>query len=251
MISIITITFNNKNGLRKTLDSIRNQSSDQYELIVVDGLSTDDSHKVICEYEDIISIYLSERDNGIYDAMNKGISLCNSDYIIFMNAGDVFLNSNVLFSITQSLDYESKSIYVGSYICRTEYGVDKMVLPNIGDNYDMPTSHQAMILPYVKDLSYDLKYRICADYNLFCFLRNKFPVIKLELVIALTEGGGVSDKRWYMALKEKYKINVFYQGKIKSIFNFFIKLQIEFIKKILRSFLSRKILSCFYKGIFR
>lgn len=88
LISIITINYNNSIGLADTIRSVISQIDANYEYIVIDGGSTDDSVKVIKQYEDKLSYWVSERDRGIYHAMNKGIEQATGDYCLFLNSGD-------------------------------------------------------------------------------------------------------------------------------------------------------------------
>ena len=87
-LSIITINYNNREGLRKTIESVVNQTYRNFEYIIIDGGSTDGSVEVVKEYADRISYWVSEPDNGIYNAMNKGVLAANGKYIQFLNSGD-------------------------------------------------------------------------------------------------------------------------------------------------------------------
>lgn len=95
-ISVITINRNNAAGLQKTINSVVSQASFDFEYVVVDGLSTDNSLAVIKDYEEKIDRWLSENDKGIYNAMNKGLAMATGEYVIFLNSGDVFHNDDVL-----------------------------------------------------------------------------------------------------------------------------------------------------------
>ena len=94
--SIITINYNNRDGLRNTIESIINQSYKDYEFIVIDGGSTDGSVDIINEYKDRITYWVSEKDNGIYHAMNKGVKTAHGEYLSFINSGDMLYNDHVL-----------------------------------------------------------------------------------------------------------------------------------------------------------
>ncbi|WP_291275238.1 glycosyltransferase, partial [Flavobacterium sp.] len=96
MISVITVNYNNDNGLKKTIESVINQTYKNFEFIIIDGGSTDQSSEIIKNYQDKINYWVSEPDKGVYSAMNKGIKVANGDFLIFMNSGDVFINENVL-----------------------------------------------------------------------------------------------------------------------------------------------------------
>lgn len=94
--SIITVNYNNKEGLRNTIESVIHQSFRDFEYIVIDGGSTDGSADILREYDEQITYWVSEKDDGIYNAMNKGIAQAKGEYLNFMNSGDCFYNELVL-----------------------------------------------------------------------------------------------------------------------------------------------------------
>jgi len=98
--SIITINYNNCAGLRKTIESVVNQTYTDFEYIVIDGGSTDGSAEVIREYAERIDYWVSEPDKGIYNAMNKGILKATGEYLNFMNSGDCFYTMEALASVS-------------------------------------------------------------------------------------------------------------------------------------------------------
>jgi glycosyltransferase involved in cell wall biosynthesis len=95
-ISVITINYNNSSGLKRTIKSVKEQRGFIYEFIIIDGGSIDNTLEVINEYKTIITKSISEKDDGIYHAMNKGIKLSSGDYLLFLNSGDYFYNSTSL-----------------------------------------------------------------------------------------------------------------------------------------------------------
>ena len=99
MVTVITINYNNREGLQRTLDSVRKQSVHEFEYIIVDGGSTDGSRELIEENRDIITEWVSEKDNGIYNAMNKGVAMASGDYCLFLNSGDVFHDPEVMHKV--------------------------------------------------------------------------------------------------------------------------------------------------------
>ena len=94
--SIITVNYNNKDGLRKTIESVIHQTFRDFEFIVIDGGSTDGSAEVLKEYDAQIDYWVSEPDNGVYYAMNKGTRQAHGDYLNFMNSGDCLYDEKVL-----------------------------------------------------------------------------------------------------------------------------------------------------------
>lgn len=95
-ITIVTVVYNDKNNIEKTINSVLNQSYNSKEYIVVDGKSTDGTLEIVKKYADQISVIVSEPDRGIYDAMNKAVDLAHNEWIIFMNSGDVFADNDTL-----------------------------------------------------------------------------------------------------------------------------------------------------------
>ena len=110
-LSIITINYNNHNGLKKTIDSMISQSYKDYEWIVIDGGSTDGSKELIEQYSQYMFYHVSEPDKGIYNAMNKGILVSHGEYLLFLNSGDYLFDKNVLERVAPLL--KNKDIYVG------------------------------------------------------------------------------------------------------------------------------------------
>ena len=96
LISIITINYNNSLGLKKTIESVINQTSHDFEYIVIDGGSNDGTQEIIQEYNDKISYWISEKDTGIYQAMNKGWRQATGEYCLFLNSGDYLYDENVI-----------------------------------------------------------------------------------------------------------------------------------------------------------
>lgn len=121
MPTVITINLNNAEGLKSTIQSVIEQKNCNFEYIVIDGGSKDESVDVIKEYGDRISYWISEPDSGIYNAMNKGIKKASGDYLLFLNSGDVFVSDEVLFRCSlQSKDFD---IVYGDLILLDNKGV--------------------------------------------------------------------------------------------------------------------------------
>ncbi|MGC1204927.1 MAG: glycosyltransferase family 2 protein [Flavobacteriaceae bacterium] len=112
IISIITINYNNKIGLEATIRSVQNQTATNYEHIVIDGNSVDGSKEIIENNKDSFSYWVSEPDNGVYHAMNKGIKVATGIYVFFLNSGDEFIDRNVL-EVFNNFALKGKDIYFG------------------------------------------------------------------------------------------------------------------------------------------
>ncbi len=103
-LSIITINYNNKVGLQKTIESVIAQTSKEFEFIIIDGNSNDGSKDIIAQYQSNFTYAISEPDTGIYNAMNKGIAKSNGEYLLFLNSGDWLNNNQVIASIKNHLN---------------------------------------------------------------------------------------------------------------------------------------------------
>ena len=114
-ISIITINYNNLEGLKKTVESSKNQTYQDFEYIVIDGGSTDGSAKYLEENKKLFNYYVSEPDKGVYHAMNKGINKASGEYLIFLNSGDHFYNKKVLQKNEKYLS-EYDIVYFNQYV---------------------------------------------------------------------------------------------------------------------------------------
>lgn len=165
MLSIVTINWNNAAGLERTIDSLRSQSSSQFEWVFVDGNSTDDSCKAAKTFARTNDQMISESDTGIYNAMNKGAGLAKGSHILFLNSGDVFADATAIERINTDLQNQPDLIMYGFEV----RGKVRMPKPTWRRFWSMPTSHQAMVLNRQVLLSqpYDESYRFAADFEHF------------------------------------------------------------------------------------
>ena len=179
LISIITVIYNDGKKLEETILSIISQTYDNVEFIIIDGSSTDGTINIIKKYEDKIDYWVSEKDSGIFDAMNKGILASKGDYINFMNAGDFFTKNNLVSEVVNILDSEEIDFLYGDFnIGNNNYQISKIKY-NIQFTYKT-ICHQA-IFAHKKCFNnnvFDLKYRWMCDYKwlLECFLKKKMKI---------------------------------------------------------------------------
>lgn len=173
LISIITINYNNRGGLAKTINSIRSQISRNFEFIIVDGGSTDGSIDLIRENDDIIDQWISEPDNGIYNAMNKGTQLAKGVYITFVNSGDTLADNNVITDVLEQLgSFKNEDLVFGKVLDVYDNGSNvysfshELTLMSL--HYDV-VNHSGCFIrralqlahPYREDL------KICSDRQFF------------------------------------------------------------------------------------
>ena len=170
-ISVITVNFNNKDGLKLTLDSVEKQSCEDYEVIVVDGASTDGSALVVEEYANRNSWlrYVSEKDKGIYNAMNKGIDMSKGEYLIFMNSGDSFYDDKTM---ELSEPYLDGNIDIVSGIAVSANYIMMPVKPqDLSLSFFLKSSmnHQSTFIKrsLMLEYHYNENYRIAGDTEFF------------------------------------------------------------------------------------
>jgi glycosyltransferase involved in cell wall biosynthesis len=188
--SVITINYNNCKGLRQTIDSVLGQSYKDFEYIIIDGGSSDGSVEILNEYDDKIHFWVSEPDNGIYNAMNKGVVQAHGEYCIFMNSGDCFHSPDALNAVEQ---YQ-EDIVCGQ-VSSFPSGHHKPTI-SLVDLLRISLPHQAMFIKRELLIKhpYDEQYKILSDWK-FCLetlIIDNCSFRTIENTIADYESGGIS-----------------------------------------------------------
>lgn len=150
-LTIITVNYNNDNGLEETIKSVLSQTYKDFEYGVVDGGSQDNSLEIIQRYVPSINFWMSEKDNGIYHAMNKGIRKSKGEFLYFLNSGDRLYDESVLEKVVQNLTTENDLVYGDA------------VLKNVKTHKEWKQTH-----PETLDFSYLYRTTICHQA---CFFR--------------------------------------------------------------------------------
>ena len=230
IFTIITPTLNNKIELLKTINSIKAQKFNNFEFIVVDGGSTDGTIEVLKESK-IITKWISEKDKGIYDAINKGIKFSNGKYINTINSGDTYFSENSLSIIKDYFDKNNISFVFGAVqkdIIHYKYKPKKM---NWSFNFYPAHSGGFFVKKEVHDKIglYDLKYPCSSDYDFFWRMikKNKFSGLstkKEELISIFAPGGFSSKYSFFEHLLEEMLIRINNgQNKILVLIIFFLR----------------------------
>lgn len=207
--SIITVNYNNSKGLRKTIESVINQSYNDFEYIVIDGGSDDGSREVIEEYANRISYWVSEPDNGIYNAMNKGIMKAIGDYLIFMNSGDSFYDHDVLKNV---LPYLTADIVHGRlfYNSGRERSVYLKREPDMQHFLDNTLNHQSSFIArkLFVDTLYDEHYKIVSDWKFFMekLILQNCSFVSIPVKVGIFEEGGISESNGTLDAKERQEV---------------------------------------------
>ena len=211
--SIITINYNNRDGLRKTIESVISQSYKDYEFIVIDGGSTDGSRDIIEHFSDNIAYWVSEPDKGIYNAMNKGIRQAKGEYLNFMNSGDSFYDSDVLASVENLLgDYD---IVIGKEFHQNPK-TGKSATTLLPIRISMATffvsylPHQSgFIKRSLFDNSlYDENLHIVGDWKFYMqqIVCNERTVKLANIIVSRREQGGISNANSSLNSEERLKV---------------------------------------------
>lgn len=226
-ISIITISYNNLKGLKKTIESVVSQKAfDCIEYIVIDGGSSDGTVELLKQYANRFSYYISEPDNGIYNAMNKGLLHATGDYVIFCNSGDCLYSSLVVenfIALHPQLD-----IYVGDTDICYEDGSHKIWKSPIQTSmrilYNGALSHQAaFIKTYVlKKHMFDETYHIVSDWKLFIQLLifDNCTYQKLSFTVCSFAWGGISSHKEAANIERQKVLNEYFPPRIQQDFHY-------------------------------
>lgn len=199
LFSIVTVTKDNLAGFLETRKSVEAQSFKDFEWIVVDGNSTDGTKAHLPQDA------VSEPDKGIYDAMNKGINRAKGDYVLFLNAGDLFADVDILSTISMAIKTHKPDFLYGDAL---EGGFYKKARSHRKMDWGMFTHHQAMIYQREKIsiLRYDTDMKIAADYSFTLrFIRNAQNIHYIPCAICIFEEGGISQRQRKTGRLEQYR----------------------------------------------
>jgi glycosyltransferase involved in cell wall biosynthesis len=217
-LSIITINYNNKEGLRKTIDSVITQTFEDYEWIIIDGGSIDGSKELIEQYQQHFAYWCSELDKGVYNAMNKGIEHARGEYLLFLNSGDALYDMNVLQKV---YDIHSNADIISGQVIRMD---NNKLLRQYRSSlllqlYLDTLNHQGTFIrkSLFNDNLYDENLKIVSDWKFWLdsIIRKNASVDVIDVVVARQDMSGISsdsDKEHVerqMVLKEF--VPLFYQ----------------------------------------
>ena len=226
ILSVITVVYNNVSDIERTMLSVLSQTYAGTEYIVVDGLSNDGTLEVIRRYEDRIAKLISEKDEGIYDAMNKGLAAATGDYVIFMNSGDEFYATDTVAAVFAAGD--DADIY---------YGETEMIDANgqsLGQRrhkapgqftwrsfkFGMSVSHQAIYIKRSLIEPYDRRYQLSSDIDWIIRAAKKAKkIVNVKRYVAKYLVGGMSKKKHRQSLEERFDIMKRHYGLLPTILN--------------------------------
>ena len=210
-LSIITINYNDKIGLEKTIRSVISQTYKDFEYIIIDGGSSDGSLDIIKKYSNYINYWVSEPDKGIYNAMNKGIISAKGEYCNFMNSGDIFYDKNVLKDIFHCKAYNA-TVITGNTILSGKKNILEKAPDKITAAFliNGTLNHQSSFIKtaILKNDLYNENIKLASDWEFFfkhLILENN-EYKHVNRIVSLFELGGISTKYYELYTKEKKEI---------------------------------------------
>lgn len=231
-ISVVTICFNAEKYIEETIQSVLHQDYSNIEYLIIDGASKDTTMQIVNKYSSKISFILSEKDTGIYDAMNKGIAHATGEFIIFMNAGDRFYTST---SVREAVKKSNKAaIFYGEAMYTDDTGKELALMSEIRNRklpmqldwksmqFGMIVSHQAIFVSTHIIDKYNLQYRYSSDIDWLIRALKKVNPSQTQntgLIIAACRMGGASQQQHKKSLQERFNILASHYGTIPNFFN--------------------------------
>lgn len=210
LVTIVTVAYNAVDTIEDTILSVINQDYANKEYFVIDGGSTDGTVSIIKKYEDKITGWVSEKDNGIYDAMNKGILMGHGDWVNFRNCGDVFAEKDSLSKVFSKYYDDDVMVVHGDCYRTCEYGYRiSGPMPFSKYKVHMPIIHPATFirLDLHKKWLFDTSYRVAADYNMiYKCIEAGYRFEHAAVPIVVFPQGGFSDQNWRIALADMMRI---------------------------------------------
>lgn len=229
LLSVITIVFNNAKDIERTMLSVLNQTYTNIEYLLIDGKSTDGTLELIEKYRSRLAVFISEKDAGIYDAMNKGLAKATGDYVVFMNSGDEFYEKDTV-----------KTVFASEPDADIYYGETEMIndqLQSLGQRrhqapenftwrdfkYGMSISHQAVFIRRNLTSPYNLNYQLSSDIDWILNAAKKArKIVNVHCYVAKYLVGGTSKKKHLQSLKERFAIMRKHYGLLPTVFNHFV-----------------------------
>ena len=231
-ISIITVSYNAGKTIEQAIRSVVCQTYDNIEYIIIDGMSTDNTVDIIKKYKNNLFYWVSEKDCGIYDAMNKGIKAAGGDYVYFLGADDCLFQKNTIQTVVDCLCDDVDVLSAGVYLVDEELKVERYMDGSFAGEKKgfngLMIPHQGMFVRrrLFESRQFDLRYKIASDYDLFLRLYLD-PTIKFsfqQMAIAYYSSGGISTYSYesnaeYIDIMTKYHLDNKIISYVRSRFN--------------------------------
>ena len=208
LISVVTVVFNGAPLLEETILSVLNQTYGNVEYIVIDAGSTDGTSDILKKYDDAIDYWVSEVDEGIYDAMNKGGTVATGEYLHFLNSGDSYYENEVLNKVSPTLKLKYPMVIGAAEFVYTNS--QRVIKKAHLSKFQMPNCHQSCfyLTSEFQNRYYSIEYKILADFDYWFneFVLNLADAILIDEIICCYDMNGISSTSVIKSLKEKLKI---------------------------------------------
>ncbi len=242
-VTIVTVVYNSIDSIEETILSVINQDYNDKEYIIIDGGSTDGTIEIIKKYETRIDNWISEKDKGIYDAMNKGIIMANGEWVNFMNSGDCFFDHTTLSTIFSNTSIDSSIHVLFGSVCFINN--NKLVVqqskPLKSIKFGMPICHQSMLssASFLKSNLFDLKYKFASDYDQLYKIYNDYPkgllnthcTISRITVNGFSESNSIGTYLEYKSISRKHNKN--FRVRMYFVYRLTERVLVKYIKNII------------------
>lgn len=240
LFSIITVVYNSVDAIKSTIESVINQSFKDFEYLIIDGGSVDGTLQVIQNYSGKINKVISEPDKGIYDAMNKGVLLASGSYILFMNAGDVFVHPNTLKHVSQFSVDDYSVLYGNTILFDSETSFEqKLIAKDLNCLWKSlgycGLCHQSVFVKreLLKKYPFSLDLKIVADFEqILTLFQNGYRFFYIDIHVARISQDGISSKQFvrskldsFGVVKQKYSYLALTRLQIWSFYTGYITIK--------------------------
>lgn len=219
-ITVVSVCYNEEKNIARTIESVLAQTTTDYEYIICDGLSTDATVEIAKSYQDKFAekgisyrVY-SEKDNGIYDAMNKGIEKAHGQYMYFLNAGDWLCDEQSLSHFVQAIRKDDNpAVYYANYYYVDQHRATRIITDDALLPQKMSIGHPSMVArtDLMRRTPFDTRYRIAADYNFVLGLKMKGLLFRhLDFAASYFLAGGLSGQAMQETNEELRRIHTNY-----------------------------------------
>lgn len=234
LVSIVTVCYNAACVLGQTIDSVRGQTYDRIEYVIVDGASTDGTTDIIRSNADIVTKWKSEPDEGLYFAMNKALDMICGDYVLFLNAGDIFHENTTLEKVFASAA-EPQDIYYGDTMILSVDGTPvgsrrlspPLRLTRRSFRWGMTVCHQSVVIRRELCGKYNTDYTIAADYDWVLSSIERSDAGKITncgIFISNFRQGGISSRNFFKANRQRFVIMCRHYGLLPALWYNFLML---------------------------
>jgi glycosyltransferase involved in cell wall biosynthesis len=244
LISIITVVYNSEKYIEKTIKSIKEQTSHNFEYIIIDGNSTDETLNIISRHKNYVHVLISEQDKGLYDAMNKGLQQAKGKYVWFINSGDRIFSADtvekienfynqcphadIFYGQTQLIDEQDNITGM-----RRKVAPEKLTAKSL--TMGLVVCHQSILVKREIAPLFDLYYKIAADYEwVLSSLEASNTIFNTHLILSKFLENGFSSRNVKHALKDRLIIMLKHYGFLTTLYAH-IRITIQYIKDKLHS----------------